>query len=108
MAAAWRLHLPAGPVVDFFIPGLATVVCSTPAQLDAQGTVELAIKRSHQAPAAWLHKARVGQACAWWLRLADICTLCISPKRCLWPCLQTCCSVSELDILLPPRCHPAV
>ncbi|PSC76832.1 oxidoreductase NAD-binding domain-containing 1 [Micractinium conductrix] len=49
-------------VVDFFIPGLATVVCSTPAQLDAQGTVELAIKRSHQAPAAWLHKARVGNS----------------------------------------------
>ena len=55
----------AGQWVDFFIPGVEQVggysMCSAPSDLEEGRRMDLAVKASTWAPAAWMHnKAKVG------------------------------------------------
>ncbi|XP_063159922.1 oxidoreductase NAD-binding domain-containing protein 1 isoform X2 [Candoia aspera] len=49
----------AGQWVDFFIPGVPVVggfsICSSPAMLEEEGTLELAVKHTAHPPAHWVH-----------------------------------------------------
>nr|XP_056713986.1 oxidoreductase NAD-binding domain-containing protein 1 isoform X1 [Euleptes europaea] len=49
----------AGQWVDFFIPGVAAVggfsICSSPALLEQEGELELAVKYTAHPPAQWVH-----------------------------------------------------
>jgi ferredoxin-NADP reductase len=54
-----RFHFKPGQWVDVFIPGVSVVggfsITSTPKRLKDSSTIQLAIKKSEDPPAAWVH-----------------------------------------------------